>query len=61
MFRYEKPQSGRLRQFYQLGVEYFGNTSVSADAEIIALAYDLLQAIKPTEYSVRPIEILSSY
>lgn len=37
-YRYEKPQSGRLREFHQFGVECFGGTSDAADAEIIALA-----------------------
>lgn len=36
-FRYEKPQAGRSREFYQFGVEMFGAESASADAEIIAL------------------------
>ena len=37
-FRYEKPQSGRLRQFHQNGVEVFGAKDASVDAEIIDLA-----------------------
>lgn len=41
-FRYEKPQSGRLRQFHQFGVEIFGSRSMLADAGVIALAYDFL-------------------
>lgn len=36
-FRYEKPQAGRLREFYQFGVEVFGAPDPSADAEIISL------------------------
>ena len=36
-FRYEKPQSGRLRQFHQFGVEVFGAKSMMADAEIISI------------------------
>ncbi|MEE1199970.1 MAG: histidine--tRNA ligase [Christensenellales bacterium] len=43
-FRYEKPQSGRLRQFHQNGVEVFGTKEASVDAEIIDLALKLLQA-----------------
>ena len=42
-FRYEKPQSGRLRQFHQNGVEVFGAADASVDAEIIALAMDVLR------------------
>jgi len=43
-FRYEKPQSGRLRQFHQNGVEVFGAKDASVDAEIIKLALDILRA-----------------
>ena len=43
-FRYEKPQSGRLRQFHQNGVEVFGAKDASVDAEIIQLAMDVLKA-----------------
>lgn len=42
-FRYEKPQAGRLRQFHQNGVEVFGAGDASVDAEIIALAMDILR------------------
>ncbi|MEY2342448.1 histidine--tRNA ligase [Acidithiobacillus sp. IBUN Pt1247-S3] len=44
MFRHERPQRGRYRQFHQLGVEFFGIASASADAEIIALSARLLAA-----------------
>ncbi len=43
-FRYEKPQSGRLRQFHQNGIEVFGAKDASVDAEIIALALKMLRA-----------------
>jgi histidyl-tRNA synthetase len=39
MFRHERPQAGRLRQFHQFGVESFGTTSPSADVEVIALLW----------------------
>ena len=42
MFRYERPQAGRQRQFHQIGVEWLGVTSAFSDAEVIALAWDLL-------------------
>ncbi|MDR0956920.1 MAG: histidine--tRNA ligase [Endomicrobium sp.] len=42
MFRYERPQAGRYRQFHQIGAESFGNSAPAADAEIIILAQDLL-------------------
>jgi histidyl-tRNA synthetase len=37
MFRYERPQSGRYRQFYQIGVEAFGDASPRIDAEVISM------------------------
>lgn len=40
MFRYERPQSGRNRQFYQFGFEVFGSSDVMMDAEVISLAYN---------------------
>lgn len=45
MFRYERPQSGRSRQFSQLGVEVIGSTNPAVDVETMALAWDLLQEI----------------
>jgi histidyl-tRNA synthetase len=45
MFRYENPQAGRQRQFHQLGVEVIGSSSPRADAEVIAIATDILQTL----------------
>jgi histidyl-tRNA synthetase len=45
MFRYERPGTGRQRQFHQLGVELLGSGDVRADAEVIAIAVDFLQAV----------------
>jgi histidyl-tRNA synthetase len=45
MFRYERPQAGRQRQFHQLGVELLGSGDVRADVEVIAIATDILKAI----------------
>lgn len=45
MFRYERPQAGRQRQFHQLGVEVFGSPSPRADAEVIAVATDILRSL----------------
>jgi len=42
MFRYERPQKGRLRQFHQIGVELLGVTSPVADLECIAAGYGLM-------------------
>ena len=45
MFRYERPQAGRQRQFHQVGLELLGSHAPRADAEVIALATDILQAL----------------
>ena len=45
MFRYERPQAGRQRQFHQLGLEVLGADDPRADAEAIAIASDFLQAV----------------
>ncbi len=46
MFRYERPQSGRYRQFHQIGAELFGVAEPSADAEIISVVYELLKELE---------------
>ncbi len=45
MFRYERPQKGRYRQFHQLGVESIGSALPDADAELIAMTYAMWQAL----------------
>lgn len=45
MFRYERPQKGRQRQFTQFGVELLGVDTPQADIEVIAMAYDFLQKL----------------
>lgn len=45
MFRYERPQAGRQRQFHQVGLEVFGIKEPTADAEVILLAVDYLKAL----------------
>lgn len=45
MFRYERPQEGRQRQFHQIGVELLGTKDPRGDVEVIALAVDILQAL----------------
>lgn len=45
MFRYERPQAGRQRQFHQIGVELLGSRDPRSDVEVIALATDLLQLL----------------
>lgn len=53
MFRHERPQAGRKRQFHQIGVEAIGATSPLLDAEVVALACHLLDELGITGYRVR--------
>ena len=46
MFRYERPQKGRYRQFAQFGAEAFGSSSPLLDAEIISYAVSVIKALK---------------
>jgi histidyl-tRNA synthetase len=54
-FRFEKPQKGRLREFYQINCDVIGDDSLAADAELISLAVHLLRGFGLTEkdFSVR--------
>ncbi|MFM7465391.1 MAG: histidine--tRNA ligase [Cyanobium sp.] len=45
MFRYERPQKGRQRQFHQIGVELLGAADPRSDVEAIGIAWDLLEAL----------------
>lgn len=49
MWRYEAPQKGRLREFFQFGVELFGSKSPLADAQVISLAIDCFKALGLTD------------
>jgi len=49
MFRYERPQSGRQRQFHQIGVEAFGADSPAVDVEVISMAMTLLREYQITD------------
>ena len=52
MFRYERPQAGRQRQFHQVGVEMFGISQPTADAEVILMATNYLKALGLNDLSV---------
>lgn len=52
-FRYERPQKGRYRQFYQFGVEAIGTVDPALDAEMISLAYDFIKRLGLKGVSVR--------
>ena len=45
MFRYERPQAGRFRQFYQIGVEAMGSASPAVDAEVITMLMEFFKAL----------------
>ena len=53
VFRYEKPQAGRLREHHQFGVEFFGSPSYETDAEVIILALTLLKSLGIGELTLR--------
>ena len=50
MFRYERPQKGRYRQFYQINFESFGKPSPECDVELISLAFNFLKKVKSDTY-----------
>jgi histidyl-tRNA synthetase len=53
LFRYERQQKGRLREHFQLNVDILGEASVAADAELLAVAIDVLRALGLTAQDVR--------
>jgi histidyl-tRNA synthetase len=52
MFRYERPQKGRTRQFYQAGIEYLGSPSAEADVEVIEFGYRFLSEMGVEDVTV---------
>ena len=53
MFRHERPQAGRLRQFHQYGVEYFGTGSPLADVEVVSLLWRFLSGLGLPDLSLQ--------
>jgi histidyl-tRNA synthetase len=53
MFRYERPQKGRTRQFMQAGVEYLGSESAEADIEVIEFGYRMLERLGVPDVEIR--------
>lgn len=49
LFRYERPQRGRLREHFQLNADIFGVDTIDAEVEVIALAYDVLKKLGATD------------
>lgn len=60
MFRYERPQNGRQRQFHQLGIECLGLANPQTDAEVIAIAYNLLLELNIGDFRLELNNIGSS-
>lgn len=58
MFRYERPQKGRYRQFHQIGIEVLGAAEPLADAEVIACGWDILVGLGVSEGTVLEINTL---
>jgi histidyl-tRNA synthetase len=58
MFRYERPQKGRYRQFHQIGTELIGPAEPLADAEVIACGWDILQALNVASDTVLELNTL---
>ncbi|HHW41561.1 MAG TPA: histidine--tRNA ligase [Syntrophomonadaceae bacterium] len=52
MFRYDRPQAGRYRQFHQVGIEAFGSNDPSLDAEIVSFTWDYFQKLGLTDIRV---------
>nr|WCH58056.1 histidine tRNA synthetase [Cystoclonium purpureum f. stellatum] len=52
MFRYERPQNGRQRQFHQLGIECIGSLNPMADIEVIRMAHKILNELKCSDYKL---------
>ena len=61
MYRYERPQKGRYRQFYQLGVEVYGNEHIAQDAELIMLTWRLWQQLKLAQHVTLQINNLGTF
>ncbi len=55
VFRYERPQRGRLREHWQLNVDLFGSRSLAADAEVIGVAYGIMSAFgaRESDFEIR--------
>lgn len=52
MFRYDRPQAGRYRQFHQFGIEVFGSNDPAVDAEVIVMAMDFFERLGLTDLEV---------
>lgn len=60
VFRYDRPQAGRQRQFHQINFEYLGADGAFADAEMLKLASDVLESLGILQYSMLELNSLGS-
>jgi len=62
-YRYEEPQAGRYREFWQAGVELIGSPYPEADAEVIAIAVEVLEELGLRDYELRigNLEVLRGF
>lgn len=60
MYRHERPQKGRYRQFFQLGVETFGMAGFDVEAELLLMCADLWRSLKLTEHVQLEINYLGN-
>lgn len=60
MFRYERPQKGRYRQFFQVGVEVYGNAHIVQDAEVLSLSWQLWQTLELDKHVILELNNLGS-
>ena len=61
MFRYERPQSGRFREFYQFGVEVLGSNDPIVDAEVISIPVNLYKMIGLKNVKVNTVKVIILY
>ncbi|MGQ9618965.1 MAG: histidine--tRNA ligase [Candidatus Aminicenantia bacterium] len=52
MFRYDRPQKGRFRQFHQIGIEILGEDEPSTDAEVIEMAFKYLESLPIKDFKI---------
>ncbi|MDE5005036.1 ATP phosphoribosyltransferase regulatory subunit, partial [Francisella tularensis subsp. holarctica] len=60
LFLYERPNKGRFRQFYQLGVEAYGFDGIAIDLEVIDIAWSLFKELGISEYVTLELHSLGS-
>ena len=60
VFRYERPQAGRLREHHQFGVEFYGSNKPSADAEVMLVASPSIPSVRFTALTTKTMKIIAN-